>query len=120
MRRWILAGLLMFVAATSTAADICPVARQQQFSGDQAARIAAVACNEHMLWFRAFIDSNGRMASSTVVEAETSRLGDGATEAWRRVAGYWRESGLLWQMGGFPGAGACGHASSGQYPSPSI
>ncbi len=119
MRRWILAGLLLLTAASANAADICPVARQQQFSGDQATRIAAIACNEHMLWFRAFIDSNGRMASSTVVEGETSRLSDGATEAWRRVAGYWRESGLLWQMSGFPGAGECGYANAGQYPSPS-
>ena len=117
----ILVGALMalLMAFGARAADVCPVARQQQFSTDQAARVAAIACNEHMLWFRAFIDSNGRVASSTVVEAETSRLGDGATEAWRRVAGYWRESGLLGQMSGFPGAGECGHANSGQYPSPS-
>lgn len=119
MCRRILAGLLLLLAATANAADVCPLARQQQFSTDHAARVAAVACNEHMLWFRPFIDSNGRMASSTVVEGETSRLSDGATEAWRRVASYWRESGLLWQMGGFPGAGECGHANAGQYPSPS-
>lgn len=119
MRKRILAALLMLMATTANAADICPMARQQQPASDHATRIAAVACNEHMLWFRPFIDSNGRIASSTVVEGEASRLADGVTEAWRRVAGYWRESGLLWQMGGFPGAGECGYATSDRYPSPS-
>lgn len=118
MRKWILTGLLL-MATTAHAADICPTTRQQQPTSDHAARIAAVACNEHILWFRPFIDTNGRIASSTVVEGETSRLADGATEAWRRVVGYWRESGLLWQMGGFPGAGECGHATTDRYPSPS-
>jgi hypothetical protein len=119
MRRWILAGLLLLMAARATAADVCPAARQQAQSADYATRIAAVACNEHMLWFRPFIDTNGRIASSTVVEAEASRLADGATEAWRRVAGYWRESGLLGRMAGFPGAGECGYAATDRYPSPS-
>lgn len=119
MGKRILAGLLMLMAMTANAADVCPMARQQQAASDYATRIAAVACNEHMLWFRPFIDTNGRIASSTVVEGEASRLADGGTEAWRRVAGYWHESGLLGQMGNFPGAGECGYATSGRYPSPS-
>lgn len=113
MHRLVLAALLLCLPAVANAADVCPAARQQQFSSDPAARIAAIACNEHMLWFRPFIDSNGRMASATVAEGEASRLGDGATEAWRRVAIYWRESGLLWQMSGFQGATDCGYATGG-------
>lgn len=119
MRSVILAAWLMLAATTAMAADVCPVMRQQQFAADHATRIAAVACNEHMLWFRPFIDANGRIASSTVVEGEASRLADGGTEAWRRVAGYWRESGLLSRMGGYPGAGECGYATTDRHPSPS-
>lgn len=95
------------------------MARQQQFSNDTAARISAIACNENLLWYRPFIDTDGRVASATVSEGEASRLGDGVTETWRRVASYWRESGLLWQMGGFPGASECGYAGADRYPSPS-
>src|SRR3546814_7788226 len=62
-----------------------------------AARIAAIACRENALWFSPFIDAQGRLASITVSEAETARLGDGATPAWKRVADYWRGSGLLWR-----------------------
>lgn len=113
MYRLIFAGVLSLVSVAATAADICPTARQQQFSADTATRIAAVACNEHHLWYRPFIDSEGRIASFTVSEGEGSRLDDGATEAWRRVATYWRESGLLWQMTGFPGASDCGSAAGG-------
>jgi len=119
MRRWILAVLLLFLAGTAAAADICPIARQQQFSTDTAARIAAFACNENAIWYRPFIDTEGRIASSTVMEGESSLLGDGATEAWRRVAMYWQDSGTLWQMSGFPGAGECGYATRDRYPSPS-
>lgn len=113
MRCWIFAALLMWAAGTASAADTCPTLRHQTAAEDLATRIAAVACNEHALWYRPFIDRNGRMASSTVVEAEASLLDDGATPAWRRVASYWQESGLLPQMAGFPGADACGHAGEG-------
>lgn len=113
MYRLIFAALSLAASAAATAADICPTARQQQFSADTATRIAAVACNEHHLWYRPFIDTDGRVASATVWEGEGSRLDDGATEAWRRVATYWRESGLLWQMTRFPGASDCGSAASG-------
>ena len=113
MYRLIFAALCLLGSAAATAADICPTVRQQQFSADTATRIAAVACNEHQLWFRPFIDTSGRIASSTVSEGEASRLGDGGTEVWRRVAIYWRESGLLWQMTGFSGASDCAQATGG-------
>ncbi len=99
------------------AADVCPTARQQQFSPDIATRVVAIACNENVLWYRPFIDANGRIASTTVSEGEADRLGDGGTEAWRRVAGYWIDSGLLSGMGGFPGASDCAYAGSDRYPS---
>ncbi len=113
MYRLIFAGLSLLGCTTAAAADVCPTARQQQFSTDTASRIAAIACNEHQLWYRPFIDTNGRIASGTVWEGESSRLDDGATEAWRRVAIYWRESGLLWQMAGVSGAADCGYATGG-------
>ncbi|RDZ28476.1 DUF2272 domain-containing protein [Lysobacter silvisoli] len=75
-------------------------------------RIAALACNENALWFGAFIDADGRLASTTVAEAETARLRDGSTPAWRRVTDYWKGSGLLWQMSGFFGAAECGYSSA--------
>lgn len=73
-------------------------------------RIAAIACQENALWFGAFIDGDGRLASTTVAEAETSRLRDASTPAWRRVADYWKGSGLLWQMSSFAGASECGYS----------
>ncbi len=117
MRVWILA-LLLLAATTARAADVCPTARHQQSAADPATRIAAVACNEYMLWYQAFFDRNGRMANSGVMESETHLLGDGQSQAWRRVAGYWQESGLLQQMGGAAGAGECAYAGSDRHPSP--
>jgi len=109
MRRTIFTGICLLAAAfVANAADICPVVRQQQFSTETATRIAAIACNENLLWYRPFIGGDGRVASTTVTEGESTRLADG-TEVWRRVASYWRESGLLGQMGGFPGASDCGY-----------
>lgn len=120
MQGRIAAGLsLLLVAAWARAGDACPALRQQLAAPDTATRIAAVACNEHMLWYRPFIDADGRLASATLSEAETSRLADGATQAWRRVAGYWRESGLVWQMQQSAGAGECARAGTDGYPSPS-
>lgn len=107
-----LAGLWLMAAIPVHAADVCPTARLQQSSPDIATRIVAVACNENMLWYRPFIDANGRVASTTVSEGEAARLGDGGTEAWRRVAGYWIDSGLLSRMEGFPGASDCEYAAS--------
>ena len=118
MRSWILVLALLLVATTAHAADVCPLLRNQQSSADPATRIAAVACNEYMLWYRSFIDRNGRLASSTVMESEASLLGDGQSQAWRRVAGYWQESGLLRQMDRFTGADECTYAASGRGTSP--
>lgn len=77
-----------------------------------AERIVSVALREHAMWYRPFIDSNGRLASVRVSEAEQSLLADG-TEAWQRVLGYWRDSGTLYEMvqSNIPGAYAC------QFPS---
>lgn len=111
MNRLMFASLGMLISTAATAADVCPVARQQQFASDYATRIAAIACNENVLWYRPFIDADGLVASATVAEGETSRLGDGATEAWRRVAMYWRDSGLLSQMASFAGATQCAYAA---------
>lgn len=117
MRLWTLALLLLLVAPTSRAADVCPGIRSQQSAADPATRIAAVACNEHIVWYRPFIDRDGRIASTTVTESERSVLGDGYTEAWQRVVGYWQQSGLLRQMGGSAGASVCAYAS-GERPLP--
>ncbi|HEY5971639.1 MAG TPA: DUF2272 domain-containing protein [Pseudoxanthomonas sp.] len=119
MRLWMLVPLLMLAATAARAADVCPTARNQQYAADPATRVAAVACNEHMLWYRPFIDRDGRIANTTVMESENHLLDDGASQAWRRVAGYWQESGLLRQMGGSAGAGECGYALGDRHPSPS-
>ena len=113
-----LAGLWLLAAIPVHAADVCPTARQQQSSPDLATRIVAIACNENMLWYRPFIDANGRVASTTVSEGETVRLGDGTTDTWRRVAAYWIDSGLLSRMEGFAGASDCAYAGSDRYASP--
>lgn len=78
-----------------------------------ASRIALVACAENSLWYGPFIDAQGRLASITVSEGERMRLQDGATPAWQRVADYWKGSGLLSQMSGFPGAADCSYGGDG-------
>lgn len=78
---------------------------------DVPSRIAAAACEEHRLWYRPFIDADGRIGSMKVREAERARLANGQP-AWQRVIEYWRDSGLLWQAG----AGDCAH---GDLPMPS-
>lgn len=116
MRAWLprLACLAALVACLpARAADPCPAARGQMAASDPASRIAAVACDEQWLWFRAFIDRQGRVANGAVMESENRNLGDGRTPAWRRVAGYWRESGLLPQMRGYDGASECAVAERG-------
>lgn len=112
MRVWMLALLLLLATYAARAADVCPGIRSQQSATEPATRIAAVACNEHVIWYRPFIDRDGRMASASVAEAEGHVLGDGYSEVWRRVVGYWQESGLLRQMGGSAGASVCAYAGS--------
>ena len=117
LRRVPVAGSLLLLAGTAFAADPCATPLPTTATS-LPARIAAVACRENALWYRPFIDVNGRLASMSVAEAETARLSDGVTPAWKRVADYWRGSGLLSQMAGFPGASECAYASNEGYPSP--
>jgi hypothetical protein len=109
--------LLCALSGTARAADPCPLLRGRVDSPDVATRIAAVACKENQDWFRPFIDENGRSGGQTVYEAENSRLADG-TEAWRKVAAYWNESGLLGGAYGRAGASDCAYAAAAQYPPP--
>jgi hypothetical protein len=71
-------------------------------------RVAAQACAEHRLWYSAFLDEQGRLASFSVAEADNSQLNDGRTPAWRRVVDYWKGTGLLYGMSGRQGANDCG------------
>lgn len=105
--------LLLALTGSASASDQCPALRSRQSDPDIATRIAAVACDEHMDWYRPFIDSDGRLASSTVVEAESRDLQSGAGPAWLRVAAYWRDASLLQQMGSHPGAVECSYAAPG-------
>src|SRR3546814_3096716 len=72
----------------------------------------------HQLWYRPFIDLDGRHAGSHVREAETGLLANGQP-AWLRVVEYWRSSGLLGSASGRPGASDCGYAGMNRYVSPS-
>src|SRR3546814_2645101 len=72
----------------------------------------------HQLWYRPFIDLDGRHAGSHVREAETGLLANGQP-AWLRVVEYWRGSGLLGSASGRPGASDCGYAGMNRYVSPS-
>lgn len=117
IRGW--TGLVAVAALVATlamgpalAADPCPLLRAQQSAPDVATRIAAVACEEHQAWHRPFIDEEGRLAGSSVREAESSLLANGQP-AWQRVADYWRGSGLLSQVMQRNGAMDCASASAG-------
>lgn len=98
------------------------LARAQQCPSDpgpggaQAARIAAIACAENLLWHGPFLDAQGRLARFTVAEGEQAVLADGSTPAWRRVAAYWREAGLAAAMGAQPGGSACLAATESAMP----
>ncbi|HLM53768.1 MAG TPA: DUF2272 domain-containing protein [Pseudoxanthomonas sp.] len=107
MRAWKPILVLWMLPLFAWAADHCPRLRTQTAAADPATRIAALACSEHALWFRPFIDRNGRMASSAVSEAEARPLEDGQSRAWQRVARYWQETGLLGQVAQLPGAQEC-------------
>src|SRR5690606_28341553 len=69
---------------------------------DLRGHIAAAACEEHRLWYRPFIEADGRIGVVPVREGQRERLANGQP-AWQRVIEYWRGSGLLWQAG----AGDC-------------
>lgn len=113
----LLACLLLSAPFTALAADPCPLLRAQVASPDPATRLAAAACEEHLLWHRPFIDVEGRYAGSTVREAETALLTNGE-QAWRRVAGYWRGADQLSQLQHRPGAYDCMFAPTSSQPSP--
>lgn len=87
-------------------AEACDVPPRYGLSA-LAVSISRTACNEHRLWFRPFIDRDGRAASLSVTEAEQEHLADNGIIAWKRVAGYWRESGTLGALGSLPGASSC-------------
>ncbi|GAB1594931.1 DUF2272 domain-containing protein [Lysobacter claricitrinus] len=92
--------------AIDARADVCADASTAT-ANDTASRIARIACAEHDLWYAPFIDENGRLANMRVSEAESSRLRDGATPAWRRVAMYWQGSGVAWPPQGLAGDADC-------------
>ena len=110
-----LAALCMFVSGSALAADQCPLLRSRQSDPEVATRIAAAACEEHIRWRRPFIGTDGRLASSMVAEGESNgMLGGGA--AWRQVARYWGDAGLLGRSGA-SGAGDCSYATgNAAYP----
>lgn len=112
MRAWMLLPLLFLAPFAARAADACPRLWQQTQSPDVATRIAAVACQEHLSWFRPFIDRNGRLASMTTMEAESMLLSDGQERAWQRVVRYWRDSGLLGAIGHRRGATDCQYGAA--------
>lgn len=99
-------------ASPAPAADPCMTLPAQAIHAPEVtARIAAAACEEHRLWYRPFIDADGRIGAMKAREAERTRLANGQP-AWQRVVEYWRDSGLLWQAG----AGECAY---GDLPMPS-
>ncbi len=105
MRVWLLLLCLSCLCPRVLAADTCPRLRTSPPAAQPAERIAAAACQEHLRWYRPFIDRQGRMANSQVYEADAQYLADDSSPTWRRVAGYWLESGLLrtaYQQSGAP------------------
>lgn len=101
-----LSPLALALPATAAAAEACDVPPRFGLS-PLAISIVQAACNEHRLWYRPFIDRDGRAASLSVTEAEREHLADNGVIAWQRVAGYWRDSGTLAPMGAQPGATSC-------------
>jgi hypothetical protein len=77
------------------ATDVCAFSVEAFAKNPAGTRIAKVACEEHALWRKPFINAQGRIVRLGPMEAERDELADGITPAWRRVAWYWRESGLL-------------------------
>ena len=113
--RYLLCGLALFAPAFSAAAvEACDIPVRYGVS-DTAKAIVRAACDEHRLWYRPFIDRDGRIASLGVTEAEAENLADNGLIAWQRVAGYWRESGTLSAMGAIPGATSCMQPAGNRY-----
>ncbi len=116
MARRIALCLLTLLAPpfAASAAEVCDIPPRYGLSATAIA-VVRVACGEHRLWFRPFIDRNGRIASLAVTEAENTNLADDGVIAWQRVAGYWRESGTLYAMSAIPGAQSCLTPASSRY-----
>jgi hypothetical protein len=83
------------ISANTIAADVCEFPVDEVERNPAGTRIARIACDEHALWLKPFIDAHGRVIRLGPMEAERDKLGDGRTQAWQRVLHYWRESGLL-------------------------
>lgn len=93
LRRMVLAASVM-ACFQAQAANVCEFSTQEMASSP-AVRIAQIACDEHALWRKPFINAQGRIVRVASMEAEAETLGDGRTLAWRRVVHYWNASGLL-------------------------
>lgn len=76
------------------AAKVCEFSVHDMVASS-AVRIAQLACDEHALWRRPFINAQGRIVRVASMEAEKETLADWHTLAWRRVVHYWKASGLL-------------------------
>lgn len=86
---------LAMACLRANAADLCTFSGEDAKASPAALRIAQVACDEHALWRRPFINAQGRIVRVASMEAERETLADGHTLAWRRVVHYWTASGLL-------------------------
>ncbi|XQA71802.1 DUF2272 domain-containing protein [Xanthomonas sacchari] len=104
----------LFPAGRAAAAEVCDLPPRFGLT-PAAVAIVRTACNEHRLWWRPFIDRDGRLAGLRVTEAERADLADDGIEAWQRVATYWRDSGTLGAMGRFDGAESCQQLDGSRY-----
>lgn len=105
---------LLAAPLAASAAEVCDIPPRYGL-GATAVAVVRAACGEHRLWFRPFIDRNGRIASLAVTEAENENLADNGLIAWQRVAGYWRDGGTLDAMGAIPGAQSCVASARSRY-----
>ncbi len=105
-QRFLLCCVLLLPALPAMALEVCDIPPRYGV-GETAKAIVRAACGEHRLWYRPFIDRDGRIASLAITEAESGNLADNGLIAWQRVAGYWRESGTLSPMAALPGAQSC-------------
>lgn len=96
----------LFACGRAAATEICDLPPRYGLS-PAAFAIVRAACNEHHAWHQPFIDTQGRVASLSLTEAERGALDYDGPPAWSRVAAYWRESGLLESVSDRPGARSC-------------
>ncbi|MBP6750442.1 MAG: DUF2272 domain-containing protein [Xanthomonadaceae bacterium] len=91
----VLALFCIAFSGHANAAEICAFSVAEMEKNPAGTRIAKVACEEHALWHKPFINAQGRIVRLGPMEAERDALADKTTPAWKRVLWYWRESGLL-------------------------